>query len=240
MEYLECRLIRQIDAAAVQHIGIESLLLMENAARGVCEVLESRKPRGRILIASGAGNNGGDGLAVARLLAACGIESEIHLVLAGKALTLDAEANLGFLRRCGIPVMEADADSLPRILTQLTADDWIIDALLGTGIYGTLRSPFHEIVEAINQTTAQVLSVDVPSGLNANTGQPCGIAVKADVTVTFVAKKAGFRFAHAIPYLGDVVVRQIGIPQKWLSGWLALHGNNTPAVNESISEETDH
>lgn len=238
MEYLESRLIRQIDAAAVQQIGIDSLLLMENAARGVCEVLESWEPRGRILIASGAGNNGGDGLAVARLLAASGIESEIHLVLSGKALTSDADANLGFLRRCGIPVMEADADSLPRILTQLTADDWIIDALLGTGIYGMLRSPFREIVEAINQTTAQVLSVDVPSGLNADTGQPCGVAVKADVTVTFVAKKAGFRFAHAIPFLGDVVVRQIGVPQKWISDWLAMHGNDISGGKDSISAET--
>lgn len=226
MEYLESRLIRQIDAAAVQQIGIDSLLLMENAARGVCEVLELLRPCGRILIVAGPGNNGGDGLALARLLAASGIESEVHLVSAGKALTSDAEANLGFLRRCGIPVMQADVDSLSGVLPQLTANDWIIDALLGTGMSGQLRSPFYEIIEAINETTAQVLSIDVPSGLDADTGQTCGVAVKADVTVTFVALKAGFQFAHANSYLGEVVVRHIGVPQKWLSAWLALQRIN--------------
>lgn len=223
MEYLETRLIRQIDAAAVQELGIPSLLLMENAARGVCEVLQSQNPNGRILIACGPGNNGGDGLAVARLLAANGIESEIHLVRAGKTLTTDAEANLSFLHRCGILVHEADADTLQLALETLSAGDWIVDALLGTGIRGELRSPYYEIVEAINRSAANVLSIDVPSGLDSDTGEPCRVAVKANVTVTFVAAKAGFQFETATPFLGRVVVQHIGVPQKWLAAWCAEH-----------------
>lgn len=223
MEYLESRLIRQIDAAAVEELGIAGLLLMENAAQGACEVLESVMPKGRIIIVSGPGNNGGDGLSMARLLAANGIDSEVHLVRAGKSLTDETHSNLGFLHRSGIKVGEADADNLRSVLAELTPDDWIVDALLGTGIRGTLRSPFLEIVEAINQSSAQVLSVDVPSGLDADTGEPCGVAVRAEVTVTFVATKAGFRVPQAMPFLGRVIVRQIGVPQRWLTAWCETH-----------------
>ena len=223
MEYLESRLIRQIDAAAVQELGMTGLLLMENAARGACEVLEAVKPQGRIIIVSGPGNNGGDGLAMARLLAANGIDSEVQLVRAGKSLTDDARSNLEFLQKGGIDIQEADERNLQSVLAVLTPHDWIVDALLGTGIRGILRSPFLEIVEAINHSSARVLSVDVPSGLDADTGEPCGVAVRAEVTVTFVATKAGFRFPHASPYLGRVVVRHIGVPLRWLSSWCETH-----------------
>lgn len=223
MEYLESRLIRQIDAAAVQELGMTGLLLMENAARGACEVLEALRPQSRIMIVSGPGNNGGDGLAMARLLAADGIESEVHLVRAGKSLTDDNQSNLEFLYRSGIAVHNADPKSVQTVLAGLTPDDWIVDALLGTGIRGTLRSPFLEIVAAINQSSAQVMSVDVPSGLDADSGEPCGMAVRADVTVTFVATKAGFRFPDAQPYLGRIEVRHIGVPQRWLKTWCETH-----------------
>ena len=223
MEYLESRLIRQIDTAAVQELGMAGLLLMENAARGACDVLEAVKPQGRIIVVSGPGNNGGDGLAMARLLAANGIDSEVHLVRAGKSLTDDAQSNLEFLLRSGISVQEADTRILQSVLAVLTPSDWIVDALLGTGVRGTLRSPFLEIVEAINHSAAPVLSVDVPSGLDADSGEPCGAAVRAEVTVTFVATKTGFRFPHALPYLGRVVVRQIGVPQRWLNSWCETH-----------------
>ena len=223
MEYLQSRLIRQIDAAAIQELGMAGLLLMENAARGACEVLETVQPQGRIIIVSGHGNNGGDGLAMARLLAARGLDSEVHLVRAGKSLTEDTQSNLGFLLRSGINVQEANEENLLAVLAVLTPDDWIVDALLGTGIRGTLRSPFLEIVAAMNHSSARVLAVDVPSGLHADSGAPCGMAVQANVTVTFVATKAGFRFPHALPYLGRVVVQQIGVPQKWLAAWCKMH-----------------
>ena len=75
----------------------------------------------------------------------------------------------------------------------------------------------------MNHSSARVLAVDVPSGLHADSGAPCGMAVQANVTVTFVATKAGFRFPHALPYLGRVVVQQIGVPQKWLAAWCKMH-----------------
>ena len=223
MEYLASTLIRQIDAAAVQELGMSGLILMENAARGACEVLEGCNPQGRIIVLSGPGNNGGDGLAMARLLAANGTECEVYLVRAEKTLTSDAESNLQILRKCGIVVQECDSRSLQTVVAGLTAADWIIDALLGTGIHGKLRAPYDEIVAAVNRSRARVISVDVPSGLNADTGEPCGVAVRADITVTFVATKNGFRFEHAAPWLGRIEVRHIGIPQEWLVRWCETH-----------------
>jgi len=220
MEYLESRLIRQIDAAAVHELGIPALLLMENAARGACEVLESLNPAGRIVIACGPGNNGGDGLAIARLLAAKELASDVYLIHGGKTLTDDAQSNREFLDRSGIAVLDVETNVVCNVLESLSASDWIVDALLGTGICGDLLSPFREIVESMNRSEAQVLSIDVPSGLNADTGEPCGVAVRAEVTVTFVAKKTGFRNAVAKSYLGQVEVRHIGIPHRWLVEWL--------------------
>ncbi len=220
IEYLESRLIRQIDAAAVHELGIPGLLLMENAARGACEVLELRQPLGKIVIACGPGNNGGDGLAIARLLAAKDFDSDVYLIHGGKTLTEDAQSNREFLDRSGIGVLDVETETICKALKSLSASDWIIDALLGTGIRGDLRSPYKEIVQSMNESPAQVLSIDVPSGLDADTGEPCGVAVRADVTVTFVATKAGFCNAKAKPYLGEVQVRHIGIPHRWLVEWL--------------------
>ena len=219
MEYLKTQLIRQIDQAAVRELGMPSLLLMENAARGTCEVLESMEPQGRIVIVCGPGNNGGDGLAMARLLAAKGIASDVYLVHGDKTLTDDARSNREFLHRAGIAVYEGETETVCQILTTLASSDWIIDALLGTGIRGDLRSPYREVVESINLSPACVLSIDVPSGLDADQGEPCGVAVHADVTVTFVATKAGFRNESAKSYLGHVEVRHIGIPLRWLIDW---------------------
>ncbi|MCA9011837.1 MAG: NAD(P)H-hydrate epimerase [Planctomycetaceae bacterium] len=224
MEYLATALIRQIDAAAVQELGISSLILMENAARGACEVLESCNPQGRIIILCGPGNNGGDGLAMARLLAANGSECEVHLVRSEKTLTSDADSNLRILRNCGIGVQTSDSGAVQTVIAGLTAADWVVDAMLGTGTHGNLRAPYDEIAEAVNRSSARVMSVDVPSGLNADTGEPCGVAVRADITVTFVAKKSGFQFEHAARWLGRVDVCHIGIPQSWLVRWCKSHG----------------
>lgn len=213
---------RQVDTAAIQRLGLPGLLLMENAARGVIEELTKRLGiHGRVVILCGPGNNGGDGLAIARLLASAGVEGTVYLVRAGKDLTDDANQNLGFLLASGRTVLVGEmVDSWEQVFNDLTDDDWILDCMLGTGVRGGPRPPFQAIIKAINESSAQVLAVDVPSGLDCNTGMVDGVCINADVTVTFVGTKRGFLQPASRKFTGDVVVAHIGIPLAWLHSWL--------------------
>lgn len=214
--FLPTELIRRIDAAAVGELGIPGLLLMENAARCVCDVIVRRGPWDRITILCGHGNNGGDGLAVARLLAALNIDSQICLVSGEKPLSPDAQANLSFLTNSGLSVDRPDVSALDAELKLLTAQDLIVDALLGTGIRGTVASPFFDVIESANASSAFRLAIDVPSGLDSETGLPCGITIRAGVTVTFVAKKRGFQLPESREFTGPIEVGHIGLPESWI------------------------
>lgn len=225
--------VRQVDRDAIQQLGIPGLLLMENAARGACEVIRSMGSFHRIVIVAGPGNNGGDGLAIARLLAAGGVSSETLLLRADKALSADAASNLAFLRATEIPVIEAGPDDVAQTLRELTPQDLVIDALLGTGIRGIVAAPFDAAIQAVNCSSAKVLAIDLPSGMNGDTGQPCGICVEAEETVTFVAEKIGFRTEVAKPFIGRVTVCHIGLPQQWLTRWYEA------VSRSSISQEPD-
>ena len=211
--------VRQVDHDAIRQLGIPGLLLMENAARGACQVIQRLGSLRRIVIVAGPGNNGGDGLAIARLLAAGHLSSEVLLVRAGKSLSTDAQSNLAFLNATEIPVVDAGPDDVAQTLHDLSSEDLVIDALLGTGIRGVVASPFDTVIRTINNCSAQVLAIDLPSGMNGDTGQPCGICVQADSTVTFVAEKTGFRTAGARQFTGPVTVCHIGLPQQWLKKW---------------------
>jgi hydroxyethylthiazole kinase-like uncharacterized protein yjeF len=214
--YLPTELIRRIDAAAVGELGIPGLLLMENAARCVCDVIMRRGPWNSITILCGHGNNGGDGLAVARLLAAMNISSRVCLVTGEKPLSPDAQANLSFLTNSGLSLDRPDVTALDAELQSLTTPDLIVDALLGTGIRGTVASPLAEVIASANASTAFRLAIDVPSGLDSETGLPCGIAIRANVTVTFVAKKQGFQQPESREYTGPIEVGHIGLPESWI------------------------
>ena len=216
--------VRAIDVAAVESLGIPGLLLMENAARGVSEHLDRVCSIGRVMIICGPGNNGGDGLALARQRAAAGKESRVVLVSTGKSLTADTQSNLDFLINSGVPVQTVNNDSeCQMLLDDLKPEDWIIDSLLGTGVRGELRAPFNLWVQAINASPAKVLAVDVPSGMNSDDGTGGADCVHADLTVTFVGVKRGFIHASAETYTGEVAVAPIGIPLTWLQGWLLSH-----------------
>lgn len=213
--------VRSVDSAAIRQLGISGLLLMENAARGVVEVLLAQRPVGRVQILCGPGNNGGDGLAVARQLAAVGLTPQVSLLRGGRSLSADAEANLSFLTRAGLPPAEPDPASLIAQLPELTSADWIVDALLGTGTRGTLQSPLSEVIHAANQSAARILAVDLPSGLDCDLGTPLGVCMRAHCTVTFVGRKLGFQQPGARHWTGDVYVRPIGIPEIWLQQFLS-------------------
>lgn len=214
--------VRRIDADAVKQLGIPGLVLMENAARGVADSLKKHFPAaGRILILCGTGNNGGDGLALGRQLAACGIDSQILLITQKNALTSDSAANLEMLLAAGMNVQQhSDATAVNAAIASLAKSDVIVDCLLGTGTRGAVRSPLDVVIAAINRSPAHVLAVDVPSGMNCDDGTAAGACVEADLTVTFVSTKRGFQNPAARKRLGQVVVAHIGLPLAWIQEWL--------------------
>ena len=198
------------------------MLLMENAARGVCDVVFQRLPNAeRIVIVCGPGNNGGDGLALARQLAAHDVSTEVVVFRTRKKLTNDAETNLNILTAAKISVQDAvDTCRMTSALQALTEKDLVVDCLLGTGVRGAPRAPFCELINAINDSPARVLAVDIPSGLDCDSGIAEGACVRADRTVTFVGLKQGFLVPGANTFTGEVTVAHIGLPAAWVRDWL--------------------
>ena len=212
--------VRSIDEAAIKTLGIPALLLMENAAAAVTQYLLNLRAAGTIVILCGPGNNGGDGLAVARQLAAVGVVPTVILITGGKSLSSDCQSNLRYLTAAGVPVIAPnEVESGIDELASLSPADWIVDSLLGTGVTAGLRTPFREWVAAINSSPASVLAVDVPSGLNCDDGSYAE-CTQANVTVTFVAEKRGFSNSSAQAVTGDIEVAPIGIPDAWIRQWL--------------------
>ena len=201
---------RATDAWAIGEREIPSLELMERAGAGLAEVVGRRAPEGRIVVVAGKGNNGGDGLVVARLLRESGREVDVLLLSEGHELSGDARINFERLQETGPP------DPRPFEAAALTGSRppaAIVDAILGTGFGGEPRDPARSAIAAINATRdAVVLACDVPSGVDASTGEVAGEAVHADATVTFHAGKPGLWISPGKAHAGEVTVIDIGIP----------------------------
>ena len=212
---LTCAEVRQIDRLAMQQFHLPGIVLMENAGRGVADWMEELGIGGRVVILAGAGNNGGDGFVVARHLEARGHHVTVILLAPVVKLKGDARINYEVLRAAHTPLIEvADPIESRGILSiQLGRAVWIVDAMLGTGATGDPRSTFAEAIRLSNETTARRLAIDLPSGLDADTGNPGCPTFMADYTATFVAYKPGFLAEAARPYLGVVKVFDIGIPR---------------------------
>ena len=208
--------VREVDRRAIEMYGLPGVVLMENAGRSVAEaVREAARPPGRVVLLCGGGNNGGDGYVAARHLSNAGYPVVIYATRAPEALSGDAAVHAAVAARMGIvPAVVSSPQDASRAAYGWRDAAVIVDALLGTGFSGDVRSPLAELIEACNGVRdATVLAVDVPSGLDCDTGRPGRPTVRADVTVTFVAPKAGFRELEAKPYLGKVVVGDIGVPK---------------------------
>jgi hydroxyethylthiazole kinase-like uncharacterized protein yjeF len=201
---LDAERMRATDRWAIEQQSVPSLELMERAGSALAGIAQELAPSGPIVILAGAGNNGGDGLVAARVLREAG--REVDVVFAGSAekLTGDARANLD--RLPGEP---------PRVLDGALRSDaaLVIDALLGTGATGEPRGPVGEAIATIAATGARVLATDVPSGVDASSGEVAGIAVTAAATVTFHAAKPGLWIEPGKHHAGRVHVTDIGIPQ---------------------------
>lgn len=207
--------VRRLDRLAIEEYGIPGLVLMENAGRAVADaVLRATPVDTDVIILCGGGNNGGDGYVAARHLANAGRAVQLNAVKNPDQLSGDAAAAAGTVVRMGLPI---DVCTTPDSV-RAAANRWprraaLVDALLGTGFTGTPRPAVASLIEACNQYSAvYVVSVDVPSGLDCETGDPGKPTVRADETVTFVARKPGFDDPRAAEWLGRVVVADIGAP----------------------------
>ena len=205
----DAELMRATDAWAIETLGIPSLVLMERAGEGLAAVVARRVPAGRIAVVCGKGNNGGDGLVAARLLREAGREVDVLAVWPLDELSGDAAEQL---RR--LPGRPPEAFAAER----LRGASGIVDAVLGTGFSGAARDPARAAIAALGEAQAPVVAADVPSGVDASTGEVEGDAVRAVATATFHRAKPGLWIAPGKAHAGAVEVIDIGIPADGAPG----------------------
>jgi hydroxyethylthiazole kinase-like uncharacterized protein yjeF len=204
---------KAIDIKARDKLGISTLVLMENAGRAVAEeVLKSIGSKKAVAIFCGKGNNGADGFVAARHLLTRRIKADLYLAGEISDVQNEAKTNLEMLLKLKLKIMEVNENNLHLVKNNIYRYSLIVDALLGVGLKGEVKGIFRDLIETINTSKAYILSVDIPSGLDATTGEVLGSCVKADKTVTFVAKKQGMILGNGPKYCGKVIVRDLGIP----------------------------
>ncbi|MCH2402217.1 MAG: NAD(P)H-hydrate epimerase [Pirellulales bacterium] len=213
---LNCAQSRAVDARAISHYGMSGLVLMENAGSGCAHWLRQWGINGPVVICCGKGNNAGDGFVVARHLDLQGATVRVLLWCSPDALEGDALVNYRIIERSGIVIQRADRVSQDTVIAWFAEADWIIDALLGTGARGELRSPFDLAVMLMNRAPGRKLAIDAPTGLDCDTGKAGGTTFVANYTCTFVAAKTGLVLPQAQPYVGELQVVGIGIPRRML------------------------
>ena len=208
---------RELDRAAIEQYAVPGLILMENAGRSIAVealgLFGSQRP-GRVRVVAGPGNNGGDGFVVARHLSNWGQQVEITLEVDPEKLNGDALVNYTIAEKMALPIRGGPgAIEKKSLLDWLQRADLVVDALLGTGTRGAVRPPFDEIIRAVNESKRPVVAVDLPSGLDADTGLAQGVAIEAALTVACGAPKKGLLSAGAARYVGRLVVAYISLPR---------------------------
>jgi NAD(P)H-hydrate epimerase len=213
-QFLSREQVRAVDRRALEEYGVSGVVLMENAGRSAAELLLRLGARGPVTICAGKGNNGGDGFVIARHLDINHVPVRLLLFARPEELSGDAAINYRIIEKSGLPiaVFGPDVDEAT-VHRELAASEWVVDALFGTGLTGPVRPPLDRVIAAINGCGARVLAVDIPSGLDCDTGRPLGATVRATHTVTFVAQKKGFAEPSAKEWLGEVHVAGIGAPR---------------------------
>ncbi|HVT29515.1 MAG TPA: NAD(P)H-hydrate epimerase [Lacipirellulaceae bacterium] len=220
---------RELDRRATTDYGIASLVLMENAGRGCVDVMERLGIEGPVVIVCGKGNNAGDGFVIARHLEIRRYDCRVLLLSPPRDLRGDAATNFAILQKTEVSTIDliseragpspapANRDHFRTQLDKLAHDaTWLVDAILGTGAIGDPRPPYDIAIDWMNArpTNTRLLAVDLPSGLDCNTGQPSPHTIRADHTCTFAAMKTGFTQPAARPYTGTIHVCDIGVPPR--------------------------
>ena len=205
--------VRAVDAWAIDSVGIAGAVLMENAGSGCADIIADRLGGAadkRVCIFCAGGNNGGDGYVIARHLHNAGCSVKVVICADRGKIKGDALVNLQIIEKMDINIETTDpADEMTACAG--SDCDIIVDALFGTGLTSRLRDNYIKIIESINSLDAEVIAVDIPSGLDCDEGLPLGAAIRATATVTFVAAKKGFKTKSAKDYTGEVYVVSIGI-----------------------------
>ena len=200
---------READRICIEEIGIPGAVLMNNAGQAVYDHLGS----GAVGVVCGKGNNGGDGYVVARLALLAGRSVRVVLLAEPEAITGDARTFLEAYQNLGGEVIVATDEAATQAAVAALADcDVLVDAVLGTGVSGEVRGVSHAAIEA--WPAVPTVAVDLPSGLNADTGEVCGMCVQAEKTITFQFLKRGLLAPAAADFVGEVIVADIGIPHS--------------------------
>jgi len=211
---------RELDRKAIEEYKIPGIILMENAGRNVAEevlIMLDNPQHTKAAILCGKGNNGGDGFVIARHLHNHGVATDVLLVARVSDILKDGDAgtNLQILLNMKILVKEIlDVPGVNNILKELTYYHFVIDALFGTGLSGEVREPFKTLINGVNKLNKPIVSVDIPSGLDCDSGEILGSAIKATTTVTFAAAKKGFYLGEGPHHTGKIVVSDISIPRE--------------------------
>lgn len=208
-----------IDAAAIETLSIPRLLLMEHAGFAVARAVRtlcSALTEHPLVICCGSGYNGGDGLAAARHLHRWGYPLHIVLACARNQLREEPAIFARILERLEVPLTPVDVNSAYHAASWIHQAPVIVDALLGIGVRHAVREPSASIIQSINRSQRPVVAVDVPSGLDADTGGVCGIAVHATLTVTFGRIKRGCLMGEGPAHVGTLRVDDITLPPSLL------------------------
>lgn len=212
---------QRLDRTAIESYAVPGIQLMENAGAAVAAVVSREYPHEDVLVFVGKGNNGGDGFVVARCLARRHHKVQIVLLEDPLQLKADPRINYALIERMRVPVRLADEGTRAEAFEALCRSAGVIvDALFGVGIHSPVGGRFEKAIRAINQSEKPVVSVDIPSGLDADTGEVYGAAVKANVTVALALPKQGFYRAEGPLHTGKVETVDIGIPRELMAPFL--------------------
>jgi hydroxyethylthiazole kinase-like uncharacterized protein yjeF len=217
--------VRAFDRWAIEELGVPGVVLMENAGRSCAELIKDKladAANPRVCIFCGTGNNGGDGYVIARHLLNSGFEVVVVICGGRDKIKGDAKINLDILEGLGQRVEGldlSDSNVAGRVETFCSGSDMVVDGIFGTGLQGELKEEHRRLIESINAQNCPILAVDIPSGLDCDTGEPLGAAVKASWTVTFAAVKKGFILSKAATkYTGEIFVASIGVEPGAMGG----------------------
>ncbi len=208
------RQMKKMDQRTMEEFGLPGEVLMENAARGAVQVVQSQYPHTRsIVVFCGKGNNGGDGMAMARYFQTLGLKVKVYLTGPGSGLSKDAARQFLLIKQLKIPVEELEGKvDLPALKQEVFYSDLLVDALLGTGLEKEVRGVFRDLISLMNELPIPKIAIDIPSGLSSDNGQPLGICTQADLTVTFGLPKIGQVLFPGCRFTGRLFVVDIGIP----------------------------
>lgn len=212
--------VREIDRAAIEDYGIPGVVLMENAGRFAAEIamdMVGRRADANVAVFCGKGSNGGDGFVIVRHMMNAGLSPRLCVAARAEELRGETDAGINFeiLLKMGARAREAVGETAAEVADEmLRGADLVVDALLGTGIDGEVREPMRTLIDSVNEAGCPVLAIDIPSGLDCNTGETLGAAVRATETVTFVGPKVGFFEADGPSCVGKIHVGDIGAPRN--------------------------